>query len=171
MADLVEVIVGVVGRPHGIRGDVHIDLRTDEPGRRFTPGSGLRLASGRMIHIERLRWDRGRLIVAFTEHPDRTAVETLRGQKLMVDVPADELPSEPEEYFDRQLVGLRVRDAAGAEVGTITEVLHLPAQDCLSVRTPDGDVLIPFVKALVPVVDLAEGFVQVAEVAGLLEQG
>ncbi|MDO5083167.1 ribosome maturation factor RimM [Arachnia propionica] len=171
MSDLTEVIVGVVGRAHGIRGDVHVDVRTDEPGRRFTPGSGLRLSCGQVLQVERVRWDRGRLIVAFRGHPDRTAVEKLRGERLLVDVPVDELPSEPEEYFDRQLVGLQVRDAAGHGVGTITEVLHLPAQDCLSVRTSHGDALVPFVKELVPVVDLTEGFVQVADIEGLLEQG
>lgn len=164
--------MGVVGRAHGIRGDAHIDLRTDEPGRRFTPGSGFRLASGTTLRIERLRWDRGRLIVAFEGYPDRTAVEALRGERLLLDVPADELPSEPEEYFDRQLVGLRVRDATSREVGIIDEVLHLPAQDCLSVRTETGGrALVPFVKALVPVVDLTDGFIQVADISGLLEEG
>lgn len=161
--------MGVVGRAHGIRGDVHIDLRTDEPGRRFQPGSGLRLASGAELRVERLRWDRGRLIVAFTDHLDRTAVESLRGERLFLDVPADELPSEPEEYFDRQLVGLRVLDVAGRQVGTVTEILHLPAQDCLAVATDRGQRLVPFVKALVPVVDLAGGFLRLAEVGGLLE--
>ncbi|RRD48740.1 ribosome maturation factor RimM [Arachnia propionica] len=169
MADLVEVIVGVVGRAHGIRGDVHVDLRTDEPGRRFQPGSGLRLISGRVLEIERLRWDRGRLLVSFVGFPDRTAVETLRGEKLMVLVSADEQPSEPEEYFDRQLVGLRVLDAAGVDVGVVVEVLHLPAQDCLTVRTDGGDRLVPFVKALVPTVDLEQGHVRLADVGGLLE--
>ena len=105
MTDLVEVLVGVVGRAHGIRGDVFIDLRTDEPGRRFQPGSGLRLASGAQLVLERIRWHRGRLVVSFRGYPDRTAVETLRGERLFVDVPADETPSEPEEYFDRQLIG------------------------------------------------------------------
>ena len=84
-------------------------------------------------------------------------------------MPADELPSEPEEFFDRQLIGLRVLNAIGETVGQVGEVLHLPAQDCLAVDTPRGRRLVPFVRALVPRVDLAAGEVQLAEVGGLLE--
>ena len=168
MANLVEVLVGIVGRPHGIRGDAFIDLRTDEPGRRFQPGSGLRLASGKILTLERIRWHRGRIIVSFDGYPDRTAVETLRGEQLFTDVPADELPSEPEEYFDRQLVGLQALNADGQQIGEVVEVLHLPAQDCLAVETTSGRHLVPFVSALVPRVDLAAGQVQFADVGGLL---
>ena len=159
MTDLVEVLVGVVGRAHGIRGDVFIDVRTDEPGRRFQPGSGFRLASGKKVVLERIRWHRGRLVASFRGYPDRTVVETLRGERLFVDVPADETPSEPEEYFDRQLVGLRALGADGR-----------PAQDCLAVETSSGRRLVPFVSALVPRVDLVAGEVQFADVGGLLEE-
>ncbi|MDO5094446.1 MAG: ribosome maturation factor RimM [Propionibacteriaceae bacterium] len=169
MTAFVEVLVGVVGRAHGIRGDVFIEVRTDEPGRRFQPGSGFRLSSGAGIVLDRMRWHRGRLVVAFRDYPDRTAVETLRGEALLVDVPADEAPSQPEEYFDRQLVGLRVLNAAGEPVGAVAEVLHLPAQDCLAVETDGGRRLVPFVRALVPRVDVAAGEIQLAEVGGLLE--
>jgi len=108
-------------------------------------------------------------VVSFRGYPDRTAVEGLRGTQLLADVPADELPSEPEEFFDRQLIGLRVLNAIGETVGQVGEVLHLPAQDCLAVDTPKGRRLVPFVRALVPRVDLAAGEVQLAEVGGLLE--
>ena len=165
---MVEVLVGVVGRAHGVRGDVFVDLRTDEPGRRFQPGSGLRLASGKHLVPAHIRWHRGRLVVSFEGYPDRTAVETLRGEHLFVDVPVDEAPSEPEEYFDRQLVGLRALNAGGEQVGEIVDVLHLPAQDCLTVETASGRCLVPFVSALVPRVDLAAGEVQFADVGGLL---
>lgn len=170
MSDLVEVIVGRIGRAHGIKGDVNIDVRTDEPGRRFQPGATLLMGEGRTpLQLGETKWNRGKLIVSLVGHPDRTAVEKLTGEILRVRVPADEKPSEPEEYFDRQLVGLRVRDAAGQEVGTIGEVLHLPAQDVLRIDTPDGDRLVPFVQALVPVVDVDSGHVQLADVEGLLE--
>ena len=169
LAGLVEVLVGIVGRAHGIRGDAFIDVRTDEPGRRFQPGSGLRLSSGKHLTLERVRWHRGRPVVAFEGYPDRTAVESLRGEKLFVAVPGDERPSEPEEYFDRQLAGLRVLDAAGKHAGEVVEVLHLPAQDCLVVETGAGRRLVPFVSALVPRVDLEAGEVQLADVGGLLE--
>ena len=170
MTDLVEVLVGIVGRAHGIRGDVVIDVRTDEPGRRFQLGAVLRFASGAQLVLERIRWHRGRLLVAFQGYPDRTAVEALRGERLFVDVPADETPSEPEEYFDRQLLGLRALGADGRQVGEIVDVLHLPAQDCLAVETSSGRRLVPFVSALVTRVDLAAGEVQFADVCGLLEE-
>ena len=83
-------------------------------------------------------------------------------------MPADEVPADDDEFYDRQLVGLEVRDAAGATVGTIVSVLHLPAQDVLEVRTGSGDRLVPFVTELVSTVDLVGGFVQVADVPGLL---
>lgn len=169
MSDVVEVIVGRVGRAHGIKGAVTIDVRTDEPGRRFVKGAKLRRGDGGELELGSVTWQRGKLQVTFVGHQDRTAVEALRGVELLTDVPADEQPSESEEYFDRQLVGLRVLDVDGSEVGTVGEVLHLPAQDVLQVDTPAGERLVPFVKALVPDVDLAAGTVTLAPVEGLLE--
>lgn len=166
----IEVIVGRVGRAHGIRGDVFIDVRTDEPARRFQPGVTLRLGEGRRpVTVDAVKWNRGKLIVNFADVPDRTAVEKLTGELLYDRVPAAELPSEPEEYFDRQLVGLKVLDHTGAERGTVVEVLHLPAQDVLQCEVDGEERMVPFVQALVPTVDLNGGFVQLADVAGLLE--
>ena len=93
----------------------------------------------------------------------------MTGELLRARVPEDERPSEPDEFFDRQLVGLTVLSADGAAVGTVREVLHLPAQDVLQVDADGEERLIPFVSALVPVVDLEAGHVQLADVAGLLE--
>lgn len=171
MSDLVDVTVGRIGRPHGLRGDVFIDLRTDEPARRFTVGTRLQLGEkGQSIEIATVTWNRGRLILSFVGYPDRTAVEPLIGQWLGARVPAEERPSEPEEYFDRQLVGLSVLDHAGVRVGSVEEVLHLPAQDVLRITLADEEErLVPFVTALVPVVDLQVGHVQLADVEGLLE--
>ena len=170
MGDMVDVTVGIIGRPHGVRGDVFIDLRTDEPGRRFAVGTKLSLGeSGRTVEIATVRWNRGRLMLTFLGYPDRTTVEPLVGQSLAARVPADERPSEAEEYFDRQLVGLAVLDHAGSRVGIVREVLHLPAQDVLEVAVEGGERLVPFVSALVPEVDLAAGHVRLADVEGLLE--
>ena len=169
MDNTVEVVVGVVGRAHGLRGDVGIDLRTDEPDRRFAVGQVLRdEATGRRLTVAAGRYHSGRLLVRFDELADRTAVEGVRGVRLVVDVPAGEVPADDGEYYDRQLVGLRVRDAAGADVGAVTEVVHLPAQDALEVATAEGPRLVPFVHDLVPVVDLDQGFVRLADVPGLL---
>lgn len=169
MGDTVEVIVGIVGRAHGIKGEVGIDLRTDEPERRFTPGTVLRSeGGGESLTVESARDHSGRLLVRFRECPDRTAVERIRGTVLVIDVVEDERPADDEEYYDRQLVDLRVLDAGGAEVGRIAHVVHLPEQDLLEVRTPAGVRLVPFVRALVPEVDLAAGIVRLAEIPGLL---
>jgi 16S rRNA processing protein RimM len=167
--DTVEVIVGIVGRPHGIKGEVGIDLRTDEPERRFVPGAILRPEGGGPgLTIESVRDHSGRLLVRFRECADRSAVERIRGTVLVIDVVDDERPADDEEYYDRQLVDLRVLDASRAEVGRIAHVVHLPGQDLLEVRTPDGLRLVPFVRALVPEVDLAHGTVRLADVPGLL---
>lgn len=166
----IEVIVGRVGRAHGIRGDVFVDVRTDEPARRFQPGATLKLGEQRRpVTLGNVRWNRGKLIVSFTDVPDRTAIERLTGELLYDLVPEAEVPSEPEEYFDRQLVGLKVLDHTGAERGTVAEVLHLPAQDVLRLDVDGEERLVPFVQALVPTVDLPGGFVQLADIAGLLE--
>ncbi|WGT46303.1 ribosome maturation factor RimM [Tessaracoccus lacteus] len=170
MSEQVEVTVGRFGRAVGIRGEIAVELRTDEPARRFRPGVSLRLGdTGRSVEIDQVRWNRGRLAVTLVGYPDRTAVEALTGLLLHALVPSDERPSEPEEYFDRQLVGLKVLDHRGAQVGTVTEVLHMPAQEVLQVDVTGEERLVPFVSALVPVVDLASGHVQLADVPGLLE--
>jgi 16S rRNA processing protein RimM len=82
-----------------------------------------------------------------------------------------ERPDQPEEYYDRQLVGLRVLDAAGTEVGRVTGVAHLPAQDLLEIDTGAGEALVPFVSELVPDVDLDQGLLRLADVPGLLAAG
>ncbi len=169
MAETVEVIVGIIGRAHGIRGEVGIELRTDEPKRRFVPGARLRVeGSAHPLTVSSTRDHGGRLLARFDECPDRTAAESLRGAVLVVDVDADERPADEEEYYDRQLTGLRVLDAAGSEIGTVADVIHLPEQDVLEIRTSSGVRLVPFVRALVPHVDLAAGSVQLADVPGLL---
>ncbi|HYP44387.1 MAG TPA: ribosome maturation factor RimM [Propionibacteriaceae bacterium] len=170
MAELVEVVVGAVGRAHGLRGEVAIELRTDEPDRRFAQKKVLRAeGDGRLFTVTSARYHSGRLLVTFAELTDRTAAEVARGTRLVVEVPADELPGSDGEFYDRQLVGLRVLDAAGADVGAVSAVVHLPAQDALEVLTDGGPRLVPFVTALVPEVDLGAGHVQLADVPGLLK--
>lgn len=169
MSKFVEVRVGRLGRAHGVKGEIWVDLLTDEPARRFRPGVQLHLANGQNVEIEAVRWQRGRLLISLKGYPDRTAVERLTGQLLTAQVPSNEQPSAAEEYFDRQLVGLDVLRHDGVLVGEVTEVLHLPAQDVLGVEVDGQPRLVPFVKALVPVVDLAAGHIILADVAGLLE--
>ncbi|MFC7621041.1 ribosome maturation factor RimM [Microlunatus sp. GCM10028923] len=165
----VEVLVGVVGRAHGIRGDVAVEPRTDEPEVRFAAGRAVRIeGSPRRLTVVTARDHSGRLLVRFDEVDDRNAAEALRGVRLVVDVDPADRPDRPEEYYDRQLVGLRVLDAGGSEVGRVTGVAHLPAQDLLEIDTGTGEALVPFVTELVPEVDLDQGLLRLADVPGLL---
>ena len=142
----VEVVVGVVGRPHGVRGEVAVEPRTDEPERRFAPGQQLRSEGApRTFTVVSMRWHSGRMLVCFAGLDDRTAAEAVRGVRLVVDVDPDERPEEPGEYYDRQLVGLAVQTTDGVAVGEAVAVLHLPALDGLEIRTTDGPRLVPSV--------------------------
>jgi len=143
-------------------------LHTDDPARRFAPGAVLRV-EGRPVRVAGARWHGGVLLVSLEGVTDRTAAEAWRGKDAWARVPAGEVPADTDEYYDRQLLGLEVRDASGAGVGRVTGVLHLPAQDVLAVATAGGERLVPFVRELVPVVDLSAGYVQVADVGGLLD--
>jgi 16S rRNA processing protein RimM len=172
----VEVVVGRIGRAHGIRGEVGVEVRTDEPERRFTVGAVLGTDPGaRRLEIRSVRTHNDRLLLAFEGMTDRTAVEQLSGTLLLADVADAESPADPDEFYDRQLVGLAVRPLddllaqPGDSIGTVTEVLHLPVQDVLAVRRHDGaEVLVPFVAELVPLVDPVAGHVGVLDVPGLL---
>ena len=172
----IEVVVGRIGRPHGIRGEVTVELRTDEPERRFADGTTLRAeppsgTASRLaeLTVGRTRWHQGRLLVTFEELRDRDAAEAARGFTLHTDVDPDERPADPDEFYDHQLVGLTAYDVAGGRLGEVSGLVHGGAQDLLAVRTDDGrDALVPFVKELVPEVDLAARRVVVADRPGLV---
>jgi 16S rRNA processing protein RimM len=169
MAEYVEVVVGVVGRAHGVQGEVVVDLRTDEPDRRFAAGRRLHAEdSDRVFTVTSTRAQADRLLVRFAELTDRTGAEAVRGLRLVADVPANERPAEAGEFYDRQLVGLRVRTIGGMDAGEVAAVVHLPQQDLLEVATPAGPRLVPFVAALVPEVDLSAGTLTVVDIDGLL---
>lgn len=166
-----EVVVGRIGRPHGLKGEVTVEVRTDDPEGRMAPGTSVRTdppAAGPLT-IADGRVHSGRLLLVFEGYADRAAAERLRGVLLVADVDPDERPEDPEEFFDHQLVGLRVRTVGGEDVGILHEVLHLPGQDVLAVRRADGgEVLVPFLRAMVPTVDLDAGEVLVDPPPGLL---
>jgi 16S rRNA processing protein RimM len=172
------LVVGLIGRPHGIQGEVFVEPRTDEPDRRFThgavlgvraPGPGPRAPGS--LTVAATRWHRDRLLVRFAELADRTGAEAARGWELTVPLDPGETPEDPEEFYDHQLVGLRVEDAAGRVRGTVTRVEHGGGQDLLHLEVEGRDVLFPFVKALVPVVDVPGGRLVVDDRPGLLEDG
>ncbi len=173
--DQIEVVVGRLGKPHGLRGELTVELRTDEPERRFAVGARLRTEpprggtfGHRALDVTATRWHQGVLLATFAELDDRNAAESARGVLLHADVDPDERPEDPEEYYDHQLVGLSVHDLDGAHLGEVSGLQH-GAQDLLVVRTPDGrDALVPFVTTLVPEVDLETRRVVVADRPGLV---
>ena len=168
----VEVVVGRVGRAHGLRGELAVDLRTDEPDRRFASGVVVACSSpsSPTLTVQRARPHGSRWLVTFAEISDRDAAEALRGAMLSLEVPPDERPADPSEYYDHQLVGLRALTTDGNQVGAVEQLVHLPAQDLLSVRRTDGlEVLVPFVAELVPEVDPTAGTLTIAPLAGLLD--
>ncbi|HEV2798395.1 MAG TPA: ribosome maturation factor RimM [Nocardioides sp.] len=172
----IEVVVGRIGKPHGIRGEVTLDVRTDEPERRFAPGTTLRAQAPAgadrrpaTLTVARARWHQSTLLVAFEEIEDRNAAEAVRGTVLHATLAHDETPEDPDEFYEHQLVGLDVLDLDGTHLGTVKGLVPGSAQDLLSVRTTDGrDALVPFVTALVPEVDLDARRVVVADRPGLV---
>jgi len=169
-----QVVVGRIGRAHGVKGDVVVDLRTDEPERRFLPGVSLitdPVSVGPMV-VDNARFHSGRFLVHFAQIDDRTGAEQLRGVTLLADVDPSDRPEDPDEFYDRQIVGLLVVDANRGPIGRVAEVLHGPGQDLLSVTNETGPpVLVPFVAALVAKVDLDAGQLVVNLPDGLIELG
>lgn len=165
------VVVARVGRALGVKGDVLVDVLTDEPERRLVAGVDLLvMGSDRVLRIESERPHGGRLCVHFAGIHDRTAAESLTGLLLEAERGDDERPEDPDEYYDDALVGLVVVTEAGERVGEVTEVLHLPSQDVLAVRAAgDREILIPFVSEIVPTVDLRARRVTVRPPEGLLD--
>ncbi|CAM3298579.1 ribosome maturation factor RimM [Nocardioides dubius] len=171
----IEVLVGRIGKPHGIRGEVTIDVRSDEPERRFAVGNTLRAQAPkgstlalRGVTVVSTRWHQGVLLARFEEAGDRNSAEALRGVLLHATIDAEATPEDPDEFYDHQLIGLAVFDLDGARIGEVTSLVH-GAQDLLAIKATDGrPTLVPFVKALVPEVDVAGNRVVVADRPGLV---
>ena len=169
-----ELVVGRVAKAHGVTGEIVVDVRTDDPDVRFARGKTLRGrasrgGSERDYTIESVREHSGRLLLRLAGVVGRDAAEALRGTLFLVD--ADDLPpiTDPDEFYDHQLEGLRVRTVTGDDVGTITEVLHTAAGELLSVKSAEGsEILVPFVSAIVTAVSLADAVVEIDPPDGLL---
>jgi 16S rRNA processing protein RimM len=166
-----QVTVGRIGRPHGIRGDVVVGVRTDEPELRFAIGSRLDTdpADVGPLTVASMRWHSGTLLVRFDGIKDRDAAAGLGGTWLLVDSGTLAAPEDPDEFRDHDLVGLSVQTADGTVVGVVADVLH-PGQDVLAIRPPDagGEILVPFVKAIVTDVNVAAGVLVIDPPPGLL---
>lgn len=163
-----ELTVATVGRAHGLRGEVAVDVRTDTPAERFAVGTVLRTvpATAGPLTVTRARDQQGRWYLTFAEASDRTAAELLRGVELVVEVDASD---EEDAWYPYELAGLRVELGDGTVVGEVVGLEHLPAQDALVVRETGGErTLVPFVRAIVPVVDVPGGRVVLDPPRGLL---
>jgi 16S rRNA processing protein RimM len=169
----VRLVVGRIGRAHGVRGEMTIQVLTDEPDERFAVGAELftdpeergplTVASGRVHN--------GILLLGFEGYEDRNASEVLRNTMLLADVDIEAAGEDEDEFHDQLLIGAAVVTTEGENVGEITEVVHLSAQDLLAVRTEEGrEILIPFVHQIVPTVDIANRRVVIDPPAGLLEE-
>ncbi|MEE3850699.1 ribosome maturation factor RimM [Gordonia sp. LSe1-13] len=159
-----DLVVGRVAKSHGVRGEVVVDVRTDDPDARFAPGTRLRARLPRgggeqSFTVTAARHHAGRLLLSLDEVADRTFADTLRGALFLIDSSDVDSGDDPDEFYEHELEGAPVTTVDGAEVGVLTSVLHMPAGDVLAVRTPDDrEVLVPFVREIVPTVS-ADGIV------------
>lgn len=174
-----DVVVARIGKAHALRGEVTVELRTDEPQARLAPGTRLtteaRRGSGvpRELTVRTVRVHNGTWLLAFEEIPDRTGAESLRNTLLTLDVADGTVGTserDDEGWYESDLVGLRAEDPAGEVVGEVVALHTRPVQDLLEVRLTDGRTgLVPFVEALVPTVDVAAGRVVVDAPDGLFD--
>ncbi|MGW7054599.1 ribosome maturation factor RimM [Streptomyces sp. NPDC054887] len=167
-----QLVVARIGRAHGIKGEVTVEVRTDEPELRLGPGAVLATdpASTGPLTVETGRVHSGRLLLRFEGVKDRTAAEALRNTLLIAEVDPAATPEDPEEFYDHQLMDLDVVLADGTEIGRITEITHLPSQDLFIVRRPDGsEVMIPFVEEIVTEIDLEEQRAVITPPPGLID--
>ncbi|MGW6978789.1 ribosome maturation factor RimM [Streptomyces sp. NPDC054932] len=168
-----ELVVARIGRAHGIKGEVTVEVRTDEPELRLSPGAVLKTEPATVgpLTIETGRVHSGRLLLRFAGVKDRTGAESLRNTLLIAEVDPSELPEEEDEYYDHQLMDLDVVLADGTEIGRITEISHLPSQDLFIVERPDGsEVMIPFVEEIVAEIDLEEQRCVITPPPGLIDE-
>jgi 16S rRNA processing protein RimM len=186
------LVVGQIGKPHGVRGEVSVAVRTDEPEERFVAGSAFttevprdrRVSTGpaapaapgvaykvpAQLVIESVRWHQGRGIVQFEGVHGRDVADALRGVLLQVDSAGLTPPDDPDEFHDHQLVGLRVESLDGSALGTVDRIDHAPSSDLIVLKKAAGGIaLIPFVNQMVPTVDLAAGRILVDLPEGLLD--
>jgi 16S rRNA processing protein RimM len=169
-----QLAVGRIVRPHGILGEVTVEVRTDDPGERFADGQVLVTDPPEVgpLTVESVRWHTGRLLVTFAGISDRDQAESLRGTWLTVDSADLPAPADPDEFRDADLIGLRVVTTTGEPVGTVRDVQH-HGQDRLVIEpaAADGssDLLVPFVAAIAVEVDVPAGRLVIDPPPGLLD--
>jgi 16S rRNA processing protein RimM len=167
-----QLVIGRIVRPHGVRGEVVVDVRTDSPDERYAVGTVLATdpAAAGPLTVSQTRPHQGRLLVVFDGIGDRDAADGLRGVLLCVDSGSVPEPEDPDEFLDHQLVGLRVESPDGEPIGEVVRIDHGPGHDLLVVRLQDRrEGLVPFVWEIVPTVDVAGGRVVLTPPDGLFD--
>ena len=163
------IVVGRIGKPHGVRGEVTVEPRTDEPQLRFADGAVLLTDTG-SLRIESVRFHQGTPLIAFEGVLDRTGAEALRNTLLFIDTDNDVPSDDPDEFWDHELIGLAVVDESNNNIGSIADVLHLPGQDVLVVTKVNGaEALVPFVRDIVPAINREARTVVVRDPGGLFD--
>ncbi|WP_258802473.1 ribosome maturation factor RimM [Pseudarthrobacter sp. NS4] len=162
--------VARIGKPHGIRGEVTVQVLTDAPEDRFVPGTEFVVepAAAGPLTVSSARWNKDILLLGFEEIETRNEAETLRGVKLFIET--EELDEDDDEgWYEHELVGLEAR-VGGTVVGKVTALTTMPVQDLLMVTTPDGEeILVPFVEQIVPEVNVEQGYILLTPPDGLFE--
>ena len=167
-----QLVVGRIARAHGIAGEVAVEVRTDSPEVRFADGASVDTDPPERgpLTVRRTRWHSGRLLVSFEGVADRTAAEALRGTLLVADSMTSPRGDDPDEFWDHDLEGLVAVTVTGTVLGEVEQVTHPPGADLLVIRAANGsELLVPFVRAIVPEVDLAGRRIVVDPPPGLLE--
>lgn len=171
-----DLAVGRIVKSHGVRGEVVVDVRTDDPDARFAPDTVLRGrlprgAGERTFTVVSAREHGDRLLLRLDGVEDRSGADDLRGVVLVVDADSVTSGDDPDEFYDHEIIGVPVRTVDGDDVGTLADVLHLPGGDTLVVAVGEGDerreVLVPFVADIVPTVSTA--LVEIDPPDGLLD--
>ena len=162
-----QLVVGRIGRAHGVQGEATIEVRTDDPDIRFAVGQSVTLADGRSLKISANRWHNQILLLSFLGINDRNQIEELRDQLLYAEV--DTNSTEPGEYHFQQLIGSQVVLPDGSNLGLVSEVVQLPGQDLLSVASQKGEVLIPMVKQIIISIDVDKKLIKINPPEGLLD--
>ncbi len=162
-----QLVVGRIGRAHGVLGEATIEVRTDDADARFAIGNKLTLDNGSELEVKSSRWHNQVLLLSFIGINDRNQIEELRDQLISADVDITKLA--PGEYHYQQLIGCQVFLEKGDLVGAVTEIIKLPGQDLLSIERNGREVLVPMVAAIIVLIDVEKKKIVINPPEGLLD--
>ncbi|MFM8751885.1 MAG: ribosome maturation factor RimM [Actinomycetota bacterium] len=164
------LVVGRIGRAHGVRGEATIEVRTDDPDARFAIGNVLHTDPENKgpLKISDAHFHKGTLLLSFVGVSDRNAVQALRNVLLLADVNPEDANTSEDDFHISQITGCKVEDENQMNWGVVTDVLHLPAQDTLVIDHNGREILVPFVRAFVPTIDIKNKTIVVKGIESLL---